>query len=102
MADAQQVTLDSIDLPRLDGFKLDIEGAELAALKGAYQSLKRCKPWIICEVGKDTRLDAYDPSEILSLLLGLGYALSIIEPNGTLRPIFSADDLGEWQNVFAT
>ena len=37
-------TLDSLDLPRVDFVKMDVEGAELMALKGSAQSLRRFKP----------------------------------------------------------
>jgi FkbM family methyltransferase len=37
-------TLDSLELPRIDFIKMDIEGAELMALKGGNQSLRRWKP----------------------------------------------------------
>ncbi len=37
-------TLDSLNLPRVDFIKMDIEGSELAALKGGEQTIRRCKP----------------------------------------------------------
>jgi len=37
-------TIDDLDLPRVDFIKMDIEGSELAALKGGEQSLRRWKP----------------------------------------------------------
>jgi FkbM family methyltransferase len=37
-------TLDSLDLPRIDFVKMDVEGAELMALRGGEQSLRRWKP----------------------------------------------------------
>lgn len=44
------VTLDSFQLSKLDYLKLDIEGAEVRALRGAAETLKRCKPTVIVEV----------------------------------------------------
>jgi hypothetical protein len=40
--------VDSLGLPRLDWIKIDIEGAEVEALKGAMKTLRRYKPtlWI--------------------------------------------------------
>lgn len=40
--------VDSLGLPRLDWIKMDIEGAEVEALKGAMKTLSRYRPtlWI--------------------------------------------------------
>lgn len=42
-------TLDSFNLPAVDFMKLDCEGYELFALRGAEETLKRCKPCVIVE-----------------------------------------------------
>jgi len=45
----QSATIDSFKLkPRL--IKLDIEGAEVAALAGAVETVRSCQPYIICEM----------------------------------------------------
>lgn len=41
--------IDSMALGRLDLLKLDIEGMEMKALRGAAQTIKRCKPFIMAE-----------------------------------------------------
>ena len=43
------VTLDSFDLQDVDFIKLDCEGYELFALRGAEETLKRCRPCVIVE-----------------------------------------------------
>jgi FkbM family methyltransferase len=43
------LTLDSLNLPRLDFFKLDVEGFEVAALKGAINSIRNYRPWLWVE-----------------------------------------------------
>jgi FkbM family methyltransferase len=42
-------SIDSMDLPRLDFFKLDVEGYEIPALTGALNTIKRHRPWIWVE-----------------------------------------------------
>jgi FkbM family methyltransferase len=43
-------TLDAYGLERLDWLKVDVEGWEVEVLKGAAETLKRCKPTLIVEV----------------------------------------------------
>ena len=42
-------SIDSMELPRLDFFKLDVEGYEVPALKGAIETIKKHRPWIWVE-----------------------------------------------------
>jgi len=101
VADVAMTTIDKLaaDLPAVTGMKLDIEGAEPQALRGAIETLKRHRPWLIIEMGSDTRLEGYDPAEIFDLLLGLDYAFARIEENGALTPLHGPADLRPWQNV---
>jgi len=46
-------TLDALDLGPFDLVKIDIEGAELAALTGGRNFIMRCRPNIIFECGAD-------------------------------------------------
>jgi len=43
------MTIDSLNLQRLDILKLDVEGMEIDALEGAQYTLKRCKPVVVAE-----------------------------------------------------
>jgi FkbM family methyltransferase len=62
----QTITLDSFakqqNLQRLDVIKIDIEGNELNAFKGATEVLARFRPVIFCEVNRDAEnnLALYD------------------------------------------
>ncbi len=58
------VTIDSLKLPSCGLFQLDLERYELHALKGALETIARCKPVIQCECGND---------DILNLLRPFGY-----------------------------
>jgi len=42
-------SIDAMDLPRLDFFKLDVEGYEVPALNGALATIKQHRPWIWVE-----------------------------------------------------
>lgn len=49
------VTIDSLDLPACGLLCLDIEGSEVAALKGARKTIERCRPVIYVEELDDYR-----------------------------------------------
>jgi FkbM family methyltransferase len=38
-------TIDSLELPRLDFVKIDVEGMEIDVLKGGVESIKKYRPW---------------------------------------------------------
>ena len=61
------LTLDGLKLPRLDLIKMDVEGMEELALRGARETFARCKPIALIEVIKS------DPKEIASFFSSLGY-----------------------------
>jgi len=42
-------SIDAMSLPRLDFFKLDVEGYEIPALTGALKTIKQHRPWIWVE-----------------------------------------------------
>jgi FkbM family methyltransferase len=43
------ISIDTLNLPRVDFIKLDIEGMELEALEGARNTIERSRPFILCE-----------------------------------------------------
>ena len=50
-------TLDSFDLKDVDLIKIDVEGYELDVVKGAEETLRRCRPVVVVEQkGEDGRL----------------------------------------------
>lgn len=47
--------LDALDLPRVDLLVIDVEGMELAVLRGARKTIERDQPKIICEIWDDEK-----------------------------------------------
>jgi FkbM family methyltransferase len=89
------------DLQRIDVIKLDIEGAEFFALKGAVKSLKRFRPKLILEIGQETcKAAGYAPEELLSWLLERGYHVETVEEAGRTCPLQDSG-LRSFQNVVA-
>jgi FkbM family methyltransferase len=82
---------DVIDVPRLALIKMDIEGSELGALRGAEQTIRKYKPAILMELNdealKRCGASSYD---VVSFLRMLGYGGSVIGRKG-LRPIQATD-----------
>lgn len=68
---APMITIDSLGLDDVDLIKLDIQGAELIALKGAVETIRRCRPVIMVEE-KATGEAAEEIDRIRVLLQGLG------------------------------
>ncbi|MBW0017006.1 MAG: FkbM family methyltransferase [Mycobacterium sp.] len=96
--DLDDSTIDTVDVPlkrlddlRLDNIglvKVDVEGHELAVLRGAVETLTRNRPAIVVEAEERHRPHAV--TEITELLAGLGYA-GFFETDGARRPIAEFD-----------
>ena len=92
--------LDDIkDLSPPDFIKIDVEGAELAALKGAYQTLRKYHPKILMEFSSvNCEAAGYKQQDLLDLLQPLGYKFYTIENRGVLKELNTAE-LPEFANV---
>jgi FkbM family methyltransferase len=67
--DLDVVTIDSLDLHDVALIKIDVEGAEVAILQGAVETLKRCRPLLYVEAEGAERKEAVE-----RFLEPLGYA----------------------------
>ena len=79
----------------VDFIKMDIEGSELVALKGATQTLKRFRPTILIELNEAALRSCGTSSfEVKSLLYSMDYKGSIVGTSG-LMPIPSGQIIHE-------
>jgi FkbM family methyltransferase len=67
-------TIDELDLDDVTMVKLDVEGAELAALRGARSTLRRWRPVLLIEL--EYRRGPVD--EVLAVLADLGYTGEVL------------------------
>ncbi|MDW3204576.1 MAG: FkbM family methyltransferase [Alphaproteobacteria bacterium] len=66
-------TLDGFGLERIDLLKIDTEGYELPILRGAAETLRRCRPVVVVEQkGRDARYHGGRDGEALDLLREMG------------------------------
>jgi len=91
---------DLIDWQSLPGrlfLKLDVEGSELAFLRGAEQMLRSRKPHILLEINPASAQAAgYSTEEILSFLISLGYGkFSEIDDWSRVKRLSDADLTGQ-------
>jgi FkbM family methyltransferase len=75
-------------ISRLDAMKIDVEGAELAVIRGGLETLRRFKPVICIEFNPGTLLRADEqPAMLLATLTDLGYSLHRIGRRGATTPV---------------
>lgn len=81
--------------------KIDIEGGELLALRGAAETIKSCRPTIFCEIlRKWCRAFEYDPSDIFSLMRHHGYTCKAVTPTGMVDFVEMSEDTLETNFFF--
>jgi len=67
---------------------MDIEGAELPALRGAAAVLRRDRPILIVEVQEEAaRAAGYTTADLFAYLTQLGYRFDTIGVDGSVRPL---------------
>lgn len=88
---AHAITVDEMahHANRVDLIKIDVEGAESKVLRGSLLAIERHKPAFIweCSAIIDRQTNSNNTEESFALLDGLGYCQSIIQKDGTLKPL---------------
>ena len=73
------VALDDYKYPKIDFIKMDIEGAEMKALRGMVETLVKDKPTIVMEYHPPSIIESgANPKEIYNFLIRLGYEISLV------------------------
>jgi FkbM family methyltransferase len=78
---AQTVTLDSLQIPKVDVIKIDAEGAELLIVNGGISTIRRDMPIILSEINISglRSVSGVSASEYIRLLCDLGYDVISID-----------------------
>jgi FkbM family methyltransferase len=105
--DVQVKRLDDFGLDNVGLVKVDVEGHELAVLRGAADTLRRNRPATVIEAEIRHHPDAV--ASITEFLAGLGYA-GYFDVGGTRRPVEefdpaehqNPDNIGGWEDGWQT
>jgi len=89
-------------ITQIDLMKIDVEGGELEAFRGASRMLSAIRPILICEVlDWVTRSWGYPAREIMSCLREHGYDWFDFRDDGTISPHAQRDDYPDIRNFLA-
>ena len=91
-----RVTLDELGLDDVRFVKLDVEGHELPALRGAERTVRRDRPLLLVEL--EERIQPVRP--VLDLLAGWGYRPYVM-PDGRWLPLEGFDLIGHQRGALA-
>ena len=84
-------TLDSLDLPACHLIKIDVEGFEPQVIRGARDTIARCRPYLYVENDR-----AENQHELISLIADLGYRMF-----WHLPPLYDSKNFnGVQENIF--
>jgi FkbM family methyltransferase len=88
-------------LDRVDLIKIDVEGSEVALLRGAEQTIRRLRPVLMIEVNTATLQRAgYTSRDLIEAIARHGYRLHYADRLG-LRLLRRCPAYGEEPNIFA-
>lgn len=67
------IALDWLKLPYCDLIYLDVEGWEYYAIRGALETIERCRPVIVCEINRGIDYVGIERDALRDLIKGAGY-----------------------------
>jgi FkbM family methyltransferase len=89
--------VESLGIDKIDFIKIDVEGSELNAMKGAKQSLLKWKPRVMIEINEITYSAAgYSVDDVKIFFEGIGFTPHNITKYGRLEQI---DQLPKFGNI---
>lgn len=93
-------TLDNViaenNIDRVDVIKIDIEGYEMHALRGAKGLIRKFKPKLFIEVGYTRLINlGTSPNEMVQFLIDLGYRVFNAETDEEIGPNYDFSPLGD-------
>lgn len=82
--DTLVIPLDLVGLPRLDFFKVDVEGMEVELIQGAKETIRSHKPVILAEINIATLArQGTTPTALIDLVESLGYKATKVYESDT-------------------
>jgi len=88
--EVELMTIDSLELDKLDFMKIDVEGYEVLVIEGAMNTIKKCKPIIVMEVWSDhfSNVDINHTKKLFKNLLDVGYKIEhVFGPDFLFTPL---------------
>jgi hypothetical protein len=91
------------NIDKVDFIKIDVEGGELAVLKGGRNVLNKCRPIVMCELADTrTRQWGYLANEIYRFLADFVFLWFRLNPEGLLKPAQIKEKYDpDWENLIA-
>ena len=89
-------------LKKVDFIKMDIEGSEWFALRGAVSLFSYCQPTILLEINRETcRMVGYEPEKLWEFLKPYGYHMWLVgNAPWTCRPLLSLGGVDRANVIF--